>query len=513
MVRSPVRLLALLLANPLAAAQPPEPAPGCLQERIAQVSANAVAIDGDGDRVPFISQDDPLGTNPGHLEQVFLWREGLGFDRLKGTNRARQLSTDAAGRRIAFVSPAPITPGNAHGQLQVFLWDETTGTRQITDHEADLDEVFESSLDASGTRIAFVRLVHETPVSNPVRHDLVLWEEGVGERVVVSTEGSRLDALSISGDGRRVAFLETPSDITDPPTRLRLWSEATGEVETLLEAGGLFFVDLSDPAIDGDGDRIAFSGQVDPLGTNPDRGSEVFLWDEADGLRQLTDSASGGSFRPSISDDGRAIAFTATTEHGTPNDPVQQAFLWREGADGSSTVTQVTAWPPGPNPAFPGAGAVAVAISGDGRRIAHSRLHPGFGDEVPGIEEVWISDCGAPAPPFDEWLRSPEVPGFEVQVRIGGEREGAPEPLCIPETLCVSGALPGRSEVFVRIVGPKPNGRLWPTLVKFTTSEVEVWIRQLATGEVEHYSLRGASPGFDELPGLFDREGFPPPGS
>jgi len=59
-------------------------------------------------------------------------------------------------------------------------------------------------------------------------------------------------------------------------------------------------------------------------------------------------------------------------------------------------------------------------------------------------------------------------------------------------------------------VGPKPNGRLWPTLVKFSTSRIEVWIEQLATGELRYYELRGARPGFDELPGLFDRHGFEP---
>ncbi|HVS04246.1 MAG TPA: FG-GAP-like repeat-containing protein [Thermoanaerobaculia bacterium] len=119
----------------------------------------------------------------------------------------------------------------------------------------------------------------------------------------------------------------------------------------------------------------------------------------------------------------------------------------------------------------------------------------------------------APSPPAGSWLRSPEVPGFETKVRItggGGPIAGAPEGDCIDETLCVSGALAGRPEVFVRVVGPKPNGRLWPTLVKFSTSEVEIWIRQLSTGAVRYYRLAGARPGFDELPGLFDREGFPP---
>ncbi|HUF78648.1 MAG TPA: hypothetical protein VMR44_07030, partial [Thermoanaerobaculia bacterium] len=108
---------------------------------------------------------------------------------------------------------------------------------------------------------------------------------------------------------------------------------------------------------------------------------------------------------------------------------------------------------------------------------------------------------------------TPEIPGFRFRVEItaGG---GAPVPVraepCIPETLCVSGALPARAELFVRIVGPKPNGRLWPTLIRFSTSRIEVWIEQLATGVTRHYVLEAATPGSSDLPGLFDRDGFPP---
>jgi hypothetical protein len=118
-----------------------------------------------------------------------------------------------------------------------------------------------------------------------------------------------------------------------------------------------------------------------------------------------------------------------------------------------------------------------------------------------------------PPPPDVPPLTSDALPGFDVWVVIsagGVPVVGSKEAACIPETLCVSGRLPGRSEVFVRVIGPRPNGRLWPTLVKFTTSKVEVWIEQVATGEVEYYVLEEARPGFDELPGLFDREGFPP---
>jgi len=119
-----------------------------------------------------------------------------------------------------------------------------------------------------------------------------------------------------------------------------------------------------------------------------------------------------------------------------------------------------------------------------------------------------------PPPPPAELLTDADFPGFRFGVRItdqaGGSREGTAEAACLPETLCVSGAVPGRTEVLVRIVGPKPNGYLWPTLAKLTTSRVEVWIEQVATGKLRYYRLEGASPGVDELPGLFDRTGFLP---
>lgn len=121
---------------------------------------------------------------------------------------------------------------------------------------------------------------------------------------------------------------------------------------------------------------------------------------------------------------------------------------------------------------------------------------------------------GDPPPPAGVTpLSSAEIPGFRFWVQIGEDTEavdGTMEPVCIPETVCVSGSLAGRSEVFLRVVGPKPNGYLWPTLVKFSTSRVQVWIEQISTGTVRYYDLAGATPGSSDLPGLFDREGFQP---
>lgn len=135
---------------------------------------------------------------------------------------------------------------------------------------------------------------------------------------------------------------------------------------------------------------------------------------------------------------------------------------------------------------------------------------PGPDATFNGGTDAFVAKIGSPVPPFATWLTTESLPGLRFQVRIGGNRAGVKENDCIAETLCVSGAKPGRSEVFVRVIGPRPNGFLWPHVVKFTTSLVEVWIEQTSTGILQYYRLAAADPEGGVLDGLFDRLAFSP---
>jgi photosystem II stability/assembly factor-like uncharacterized protein len=121
-----------------------------------------------------------------------------------------------------------------------------------------------------------------------------------------------------------------------------------------------------------------------------------------------------------------------------------------------------------------------------------------------------------PEPPAGPSLSSAAIPGFRFKVRItSGDQvlAGVGEADCIGETLCVSGALPGRSELFVRIIGPRPNGFLWINLVRFTTSQVEVWAERVSTGKVNYYRMPALPRDGTELTGLVDKEAFLPTSS
>jgi hypothetical protein len=118
---------------------------------------------------------------------------------------------------------------------------------------------------------------------------------------------------------------------------------------------------------------------------------------------------------------------------------------------------------------------------------------------------------GTTTPPG--FFSDPAYPDFRFRVRIsaaGQTIDGVREPDCQQDTVCVSGALPGRSELFIRILGPRLNGFLWPTLVRFTPSRVVVDIYQVSSDFTRTYELEAIPPGTDELPGLQDRTGFVP---
>ncbi len=111
------------------------------------------------------------------------------------------------------------------------------------------------------------------------------------------------------------------------------------------------------------------------------------------------------------------------------------------------------------------------------------------------------------------FITSPEFPDFRFKVEITtsqGTVDGAKEDDCLPETVCVSGNLPGRSELFMRLIGPRGNNKLWVNLVRFTPSQVDVEIEQLSTGVKRMYTLPEIPRSSDELTGLVDREAFDP---
>lgn len=201
---------------------------------------------------------------------------------------------------------------------------------------------------------------------------------------------------------------------------------------------------------------------------------------------------------------GGTVYEPGSVSGGAVFDPESQAVLWQGPLDvGESktigfTLTIGPDLPPGiliVNRTLGAAGQGSISLDSP---IAVCGDHGGF----------------ARAPPeLAPWLSSPELPDFEAKVLIlpAGQigRVGTAEPDCIAETLCVSGALAGRPELFLKVVGPRLNGFLWTQVARFTPSRVVIWLRQISTGFVRHYELDAAGPG-ESPSGLQDRQAFFP---
>src|SRR5215217_2744139 len=124
----------------------------------------------------------------------------------------------------------------------------------------------------------------------------------------------------LSDDGRTVVF-ESSADLADTgggASFHALQADITASATVFAEIGSTRAVC---PAVSGDGKVIVFASTEDLVGRNADRNSEIFLFD-GEKLSQLTETKpaseaarlTDGNSQPSITSDGRTVAFSSNGE-------------------------------------------------------------------------------------------------------------------------------------------------------------------------------------------------------
>lgn len=173
---------------------------------------------------------------------------------------------------------------------------------------------------------------------------------------------------TISGDGSFVAFESTSKDFDQSGANGFRLLRAT----TLAPMPATQFIALTRapaPAVSQHGGVIAFASTDDPLGTNPDRNSEIFVFNDGAGLRQITNTApraptqraTDGNFNPSISDDGRFIAFASNRDISNRNSDFNREIILYD--DTTKSFAQLT-------DTRDAAGSTDAKISGDASTVA-----------------------------------------------------------------------------------------------------------------------------------------------
>jgi Tol biopolymer transport system component len=282
------------------------------------------SMSADGSRIAYQSQATDLvpGQDPFDLTDIYLFDPNAGATILvsrasgsgqAGNERSRSPLIGADGTRVAFLSSATdlvagLTGGDPGFQENIFLHDLSSGVTVLVSHAAGSPNVLaygssdSLAIDASGRRIAFHSdAVDLVPGQTSSGRQVFLYDAETEEVTLVSraagggpgTTGNGIceETLSISADGRRVAFSCISSDLVP--------------------------------------------GQVDLFGT-----MDVFLYDRISGTTELasrsmaspTQTGSGPNFNDSagavLSADGNCVTFLSYAEDLVPGDTNSQVDVF-----------------------------------------------------------------------------------------------------------------------------------------------------------------------------------------
>jgi Tol biopolymer transport system component len=153
--------------------------------------------------------------------------------------------------------------------------------------------------------------------------------------------------------------------------KAQAWSCGISQVTSSTGAGN------STPSISADGSSIAFASTLDLTPGSPgnaDGSSEIFLYNRTTStLSQITNTVGRVSRDPSISADGKRIAFVSTMDVGSTPSLLLKVFLYDTTTNSFSFIALAI-------------GSTRPTISADGQRVAYLAAH----SPEPGIVDVQV---------------------------------------------------------------------------------------------------------------------------
>ncbi len=317
--------------------------------------STAPSISADGRYVVFGSYAENLvDGGPHHYPHIFV------HDRINGVTERVSVASDgtaanassyapsisADGRFVAYSSLANnLVANDTNATGDIFVHDRLNGTTTRVSVSSSGGQGDRSSrfvrLSADGMIVAFL-----SDATNLVRGDTNLRSDifvhdrvtGVTERVSVATDGTQGNDWSggtaISADGNVVAFSSTASNLV--PGDTNNWNDVfvhnrlTGVTERVsVNSSGEQATDESfGPALSADGRYVAFHSFATNLIPNANwwYTDDVYIRDRLTGTTEYISIAADGtqgdsdSYRPSISADGRFVAFTSFSTNLVTND-------------------------------------------------------------------------------------------------------------------------------------------------------------------------------------------------
>lgn len=346
-------------------------------------------ISDNGTRLAFNHTGDLTGGNADHNEEVFTIAVGDALPRQITSStigKADSANISGDGNTIVFESTANYTGGNADGYSEIFAANWTTGAiTQVTTQTSLRDarqpwptndgsvifyasnrsnftnfEVWRVNSNGTGaTRLTFLVSNCEHPVVSGDGSRYAVWLDG--GLYTGSTPGTEVRLivrdvpeqvyLDLSANGQKVTFVSTIDPLGSNPDHARQLFVSSTDGTGLRQLTSALLGDVvTRPAINGDGSRIYFETNGDPLGTNTDHNNEVFgINSDGTGLMQYTNCNSPGnsifSGYVEVSDDGNTIVFLSLCDLTGANPGGTTAPLFKVDKLGNG-LTQLFSFPP-----------------------------------------------------------------------------------------------------------------------------------------------------------------------
>ncbi len=329
-----------------------------------------------------------------------------------GSDGGRELSAVSAnGRYVVFVGRSSATQG-------VYLADQLTGTTTHLTTSNDMNP----AISRDGQYVAFARYGSSRAVYLLNRATGQVALQSVASNGTPATGGSGSDYPSVSANGRYVAFQSTATNLGGPtgsgggPNKVYVHDNVTGKTTmvSVTSSGGAINGNALMPDITPDGDFVAFSSDASNLiSTTSTEGTtavnQVYLHDTRTGTTTIAsvssagvvgDGPSAGTYGPSVSNDGRYVAFESDATNLVAGDTngVTDAFVHdmvtgatirvSVNADGSQAI-------PSPLPAgvtdtaTPLVAGGGPRISGDGSTVAFESEAPLTADDTNGVMDAY----------------------------------------------------------------------------------------------------------------------------
>ena len=278
---------------------------------------------------------------------------GIANDGTNGNDGVTSISMNAAGSLVAFRSNASnLVPGDTNGVSDIFLFSRSTGrTTRISKSTTDVQgnaPSYDPEISADGQSISFASdATNLVPGDTNGKRDIFVRQrpDNSTSLVSVDTSGTPANGFSsqpaISDNGRYVAFHSAASDLVANDTNgkadvfVRDRSGGTTSRLSLTNGGAQGNGSSSAPSISGDGRVVAFASFSSNFTAKDRNNSEdVFVIDrQAASLslvsRSSTPAAGLVGLQPAVSGDGNYVAFYSSANALVPGDTnnTQDVFL------------------------------------------------------------------------------------------------------------------------------------------------------------------------------------------